>query len=140
MSLVQITHYTCPNYTDPPSEYTLNTLCWKFFHRSGFLINLRLPGKQSLPDNFHCIEYTFCIQDFWATCACPEKQTVPWIHCIAYIFFIFQDFWATCPCPENRVWPERAVVPRLVRICWKVSMDVADVWCRWRCYLKSHGK
>jgi len=28
-----------------PSEYTLNTLYWKFFHRSGFLSNLRLIWK-----------------------------------------------------------------------------------------------
>ena len=26
------------------------------------------PEKQSCPGNFHCIEYTFCIQEFWATC------------------------------------------------------------------------
>jgi len=48
----------------------------------------------------------FIIQDFWSTCACPEKQSCPEIfHCIE-IFFIFQDFWATCACPENRVYPE----------------------------------
>ena len=33
------------------------------------------------------MEYTFYIQDFWTTCACPEKQRVPWIHCIECIFF-----------------------------------------------------
>jgi len=33
---------------------------------------------------FHCIDYTlFIIQDFWATCACSEKQMWPEIlHCI----------------------------------------------------------
>ena len=45
---------------------------------SGFLSNLRLPWKQSLP----------------------------WIHCIGYIFFIIQEFWATCAWPENRDCPE----------------------------------
>ena len=44
-----------------------------------------------------CIEYTFYIQDFWATCACLEV-----FHCIEYTVYI-QDFWATCACPENRV-------------------------------------
>ena len=35
----------------------------------------RLQRKlNSCPENFHCIEYIlFIIQDFWATCACPEK-------------------------------------------------------------------
>ena len=75
----------------------------------------------------------FYYLQFWATCACPEKQSVPWIHCIEYIFFIiqnfeqfalalknsllwtfslywnifiFQNFWASCACPENRICPE----------------------------------
>jgi len=50
----------------------------------------------------HCIEYIFTIQDFWETCACSEKQSFPWIHCIEYIFFITQDFWAICACPEKQ--------------------------------------
>jgi len=90
--------------------------------------------KRVCPENFHSIEYSFYIQDFWATWSCPEKQSVPWIHCIEYIFlsfrilnkpalalknricpeifhrieifFIFQYFWATWSCPENRVCPE----------------------------------
>jgi len=44
------------------------------------------------PKNFHCIEIFFIFQDFWATCACPEKQSVSWIHCSEYIFFIIQNF------------------------------------------------
>jgi len=82
---------------------------------------------------FHCIEYLFfIIQDFWATCACPEKNRVAQkiFTVLEYIlsfrifeqlslalknrvalkiftvFFIIQDFWATCACPENRVCPE----------------------------------
>ena len=53
---------------------------------------MRLLWKQRFPEIFHCIEYSFYIQDFWATCACPEKQNVPWNHCIDYIFFIIQNF------------------------------------------------
>ena len=68
--------------------------------------NLRFPWKQSCPGIFHCIEYTFYIQNFLATCACPGKQRVHWIYCTECIFFIIQDFWATCACPENRVCPE----------------------------------
>jgi len=48
------------------------------------------------------MENIFTVQDSGATCACPEKQRVFWIHCIAYIFFIIQDFWATCGCPEKQ--------------------------------------
>ena len=46
-----------------------------------------------------CMENIFTVQD---SCACPKKQSVLWIHCIAYIFFIIQDFWATCGCPEKQ--------------------------------------
>ena len=54
---------------------------------------------------FYFMEYTFYIQDFWVTCAFPEKQRVPWIYCIECIFFIIQDFWATCACPEKQSCP-----------------------------------
>ena len=74
------------------------------------------------------------MQDVWATFACPENQSVPWIHSCEYVFFIiqnfeqpalalknriypeifhsieifliFQKFWATLACPEKRVCPE----------------------------------
>jgi len=53
--------------------------------------------------------YWICIfyySDFWATSACPEKQSCPGIfHCIQYVFFIIQDFWATCACPEKQSCP-----------------------------------
>ena len=97
-----VTHYTSPDNTgSPPSEYALNTLHGKYFHRSGFLSNLRLPWKQSVLW-IHCIAYIFfIIQDFWATCGCHEKQSVPWINSLYWIYmFINQEFWATCACPE----------------------------------------
>ena len=43
---------------------------------------------------------------FLATCPCPEKQSVPWIHCIEYIFFIIQGFWATCVCLKKQSCPD----------------------------------
>ena len=86
------------------NRVALNSLYWIYiFYHSGFLSNLRLPWKQSLPW-IHCIEIFFIIQDFWATCSCPENS-LPWIHCIEYIFFIIQDFWATCACPEKYELP-----------------------------------
>ena len=61
---------------------------------------LALALKNSVPW-IHCIEYiVFIIQEFWATCACPEI-----FHCIE-IYFIIQDFWATCACPEKQSCPE----------------------------------
>ena len=52
------------------------------------------------------IEYSFYIQDFWATCACPEKESVHWIHCIEYIFFIIQNFEQSALALKNRICPE----------------------------------
>ena len=64
----------------------------KYFYLSGFLRNLRLPWQQSLSWNFSLYLICFCIQDDWATVACPERQSVPWIHCIEYVFFIIKNF------------------------------------------------
>jgi len=77
----------------PPSEYTLNTLHWKFFHHSAFLNNLHLPWKTVFPEIFHCIDcILFIIQEILATCACHEKQIWPEIlHCIE-IFLSFRIF------------------------------------------------
>ena len=77
--------------------YLLNTLYWNFF---------TLVWKIEFALKFSTVlNIFFSIQDFWATCACPEKQSVPWIHCIEYIFFIIQDFRATCACLEKHELP-----------------------------------
>jgi len=81
------------------------TLYWKFFHSSRFLSNLRLPWKnQSCLEIFHCIEYTFYIQECWETCFYPEKQRGPWIQSTEYIFY-YSGIWATCACPEKQSCP-----------------------------------
>ena len=115
-------------------RHSLPCLSWR--HVTDFLLfrilsNFHLPWKQSLSWNFSLYWNIFIFQDFWATCACPEKQSA-WIHSIEYIhffiqnfeqfalalktefalnfslqiFFIIQGFSATCTCPENRVGPE----------------------------------
>ena len=33
------------------------------------------------------MEYTFYIQNYWATCACPEKQSLPWNFSLYSSFF-----------------------------------------------------
>ena len=75
----------------------MTSLYWIcIFYYSVFLSNLRLPWKFSL-------WWIYFFQDFWATCACPEKHRVPWLHCSEYVFFIVQYFWATCACPEKQL-------------------------------------
>jgi len=72
--LVHIAHYTNPNYTD---HHQVN-IHW-----------------------IHCIENILTVKDFWATCACPAKQSSPKIfHCIEYISY-HSGFEQLCACPEN---------------------------------------
>jgi len=99
---------------------------WIYVIHSGFLSNLRLPWKTELPRNFSLYGIYFYIQNFWPTCACPEKQSspdiftwifeqhacarpekqmVPWTYCTEYIFFIIQEFWVACAWPENQSCP-----------------------------------
>jgi len=57
-------------------------LHWKCFQPPWFLSNLGLPWKTECALNSR-IEYIFfIIQDFWATCGCPEV-----FLCIEYIFY-----------------------------------------------------
>ena len=67
-----------------------------YFYHLGFLSNLRFPWKTGLPWNFSLYWNIFIIQDFWATCACPEKQSCPeMFRCMEYTFYI-QNSWANC--------------------------------------------
>jgi len=114
---------------------TTTTLYWKFFHRSGFLSNmrlpcktefalkyftvlnifftfrilsnLRLPWKTELPGKFSLYwTYIFYHSVLLSNLRLPWKTELPWIHCIENIFFIIQDFWATCACSEKQSCPE----------------------------------
>ena len=99
--MVQITHYTSPNYTDHPQV------------------------------NIHCIENFFTVHDFWAICACPEKNRVALkIFTVLNISFAIQDFWTTCACPEKQSCPEmftvlnillHSGVLRNLRLPWKTE-------------------
>jgi len=48
--------------------------------------------NRGCPGIFHCLEYTFYILNFWATSACPEKQSCPAIFHCTEIYFIIQVF------------------------------------------------
>jgi len=72
------------------------SLYWIYFLHSGFLSNFRLPWKTELPWNFSlfwiCTVFPI-IQDIWATCSCPEKQSCLGIfHCIEIFFLSFRIF------------------------------------------------
>ena len=89
------------------TEFVLEyfTVLNMFYHWK-CLNDLRLPWKTVALEFFTVLNILFTLRKFWATCACPEKQRVPWIHYSEYVFFIIQDFLATSACPENRVCPE----------------------------------
>jgi len=63
-----------------PWYFSLYWTC--IFYHSGFLNNLRLPWKTEGALNSLYWMCFFIIQDFWATCACPEI-----FRCIEYIFY-----------------------------------------------------
>jgi len=99
-TLVQITYYTSPNYVDHPQV----NVHWIHCIEYSFTVQ-DFRATWACPEKFHCTEYTFYIPDLWATCACPEKQ----LQCnfsLYWNIFIIQDFWATCAYPENRVGSE----------------------------------
>ena len=95
----------------------INSPYWIYFLPFRIFEQLALAVKNRVClEIFHCIEYTFYIQDFWSTCDCPEKQSVPWnfsratcdcpenrvaleFFTVLNILFTIQDFGATCSCP-----------------------------------------
>ena len=110
----------------------------KFFALCNILFTFRIFEQLALTlknrgyPEFTILNVFFIIQDFWATCACPEnfrcieyifyysgvlsnlrlpwKQSCPGIfHCIEYTFYI-QNFWVTCACLKNRGCPEVTVL------------------------------
>jgi len=48
------------------------SLCWNIFYHSEIWTTYTCPENRVCPEMFHCVEYTFHIQDFWATCALSE--------------------------------------------------------------------
>ena len=92
---------TCPEKQSFPWNFALYWL-YTFYH-SGFLSNLRLPWKTDLTWNSSLYWNIFIIQDFWATCACPEKQSVPWIHLLNAYFSSLRIFEQLALALKNRV-------------------------------------
>jgi len=114
-----------------------------YFLHSELLNNLSLPWKTEGALKFFTImNIFFIILEFWVTCACPEnrvarefltilnilytfrifeqlacacpeKQTVPWIYCIECIFFIIQDL-------SNLRLPWKTELPWNFSLCWNI--------------------
>jgi len=54
----------------------------------------------------YCIESIFTVQDFWATCACLEKQSFPAKFSLYWIYFLpFKIFEQLCAYPEKQHLP-----------------------------------
>ena len=61
---------TCPD-KQSCSKFTVLNIFFTFWIFEQPVLSLK---NRMCPEIFHCIEYTFYIQDFWATCACPENR------------------------------------------------------------------
>jgi len=138
------------------TEGALNSQYWLYiFYHSGFFEQLALSLKNRVALKFFAVwNILFYIVNFWGTCACREKQRVPWIYCTEYIFFIIQEFWPTCACPEKQscpgifhcieytlyiheFWatsacPEKQSCPEIFR-CMEYTFYIRDFWATCAC-------
>ena len=65
-----------------------------YFLHSKFLINLHALALKNkvAPIFFTVFEHVyFIIQNFWTTCACPEKQRVPWYFSLHWTCIFYQS-------------------------------------------------
>ena len=77
------------------------------FHHSDFWTTFLLC-KTALPWSFSVLKYILSFRTFEQLVACPEKQSMPGIHCIEYIyiFLIIQNFEQLAHALKNKVFPE----------------------------------
>ena len=95
-----------------------NRVAQKFFAVWNILFTFRIFEQLALalknrgcPDIFHCIEHVFSInQDFWATSACPEKQSCSEIFCCMKYTFTFRIFEQLALALKNRGCTEFTVL------------------------------
>ena len=143
----------CPEKQSCPDIFHCIWTC--IFCHSGFLSNLHaLALKNRVAQKFFAVWNILFTFQIWATCACPEKQRVPWIYCTEYIFFIIQEFWVTCACPEKQscpdifhcieytlyiqefwatcTYPEKQSCPEIFR-CVKYSFYIQNFWATCAC-------
>ena len=105
-----------PDYTlhypklhgSPPSEYTQY---WKFFHRSRFLSNLRLPWKNRVALKFLTVLNILFTLRIFNNLRLPWKQSFPWNFWLYWIYFLHSGVlsnlrmpWKTEGALNSRSW------------------------------------
>ena len=78
----------CPEKQSCPEIFTV----LKCFLSSGLLSNLCLPWKTACALNSLYWIYIFNHSEFWTTCACPEKQSLPWNFSLHWNIFYLSGF------------------------------------------------
>ena len=98
------TFFTFPWETELPWNFPL---CWIYFLPLRIFEQLEIALKNRVcPEYFYCVEYIFfIIQDFWATCACPEKQSLPWIFSLYWNIFYHSGFLSNLRLPWETEFP-----------------------------------
>jgi len=68
--------------------------------------NLRLPWNNRVcSEIFHCIEYFFIMQDFWATLRLPWKTDLPKNFLLCWIYFLHSRFLSNLRLPWKTELP-----------------------------------
>ena len=81
------------------------------------LENNNLPKlHRSLPIEYTlCIEHFFTVQDFWGTCACPQKQSLPWNFSLYWIYVLHSGFFSKLCLPWKQSLPWNCSSPGVGR-------------------------
>jgi len=105
----------CPEKQSVPWNFTPYGI---FFTIQDSWATCACPEKTVALKFFTVLNMFFTFRSFEQFALALKKQRVPWIYCIEYAFFIIQDFWATCACPENFHSIEYVFFPLLVRLAF----------------------
>ena len=86
------------------NNYGKFSLFWIFFLNSGFLTTCACPENRVSPEIFHCIEYIFTIQDFWATALALKNRVALEFFTVLNMYFLsFRIFEQLALALKNRV-------------------------------------
>jgi len=81
--------------------------------------------KQSCPEIFHCVEYTFYIQDIWATLCLPWKTKLPRNFSLYWIYILHSGFLTTC---MRFPWKKEGALNSQY---WLYISIIRDFWATW---------
>ena len=80
----------CPEKQSMSRIFSLYRIC--IFIIQDFRATSAYPEKQSCPENFHCMEYTFYIQNFWATALALKNRVALDFFTVFKYFLSFRIF------------------------------------------------